>query len=716
MTEIMDLAATLFTHGYTPLRLEPREKYTKETGWSTHTPTEQSLRRDFARPSNIGVRLGDIHRDGTCLVAVDVDLDDPQLIRCVEKAIGQKVPIKRGKKGATYFFRLDREMRTFRVSLKRNGKSKPAIDVLARGAQTVLPPSIHPDTEQPYKWLSAMTLENTPYNELPVMSPAVLDEIKGYAANEEDKIFQLNDMEWAGVGGGGNTHDVCLAAVSSMVARQWTDIEIQTRIQRAKREACENAGDAYNWPEADKVIQEWIDSSRDKKFDTTAKSRKDEIPPEMIENYVYVVDIDRMYDLKKNVMLKREQFENKHWRDIPKPWATMITCEDLQVCDRLTYSPGQPRFCKEKSFNSDSVLDCLNVWVPNDLDMDDGDGDVSPWLDLVNKVFDNDPEAINHVLSFLAFMLQRPGERINHALVIQGEQGIGKDTIFAAFSNVIGQHNYTSVSLENVESQFNDWLFGNQLIIFQEMLAPGRRGVYNKLKTVITDPVQNLNIKFLPAQKMRNRANFVFLTNYKHALSIDPDDRRMWVWFSKMKPQPEEYYVRLYRWMADKRSASALYHYLLKYDTSKFNPSAPPPMTMGKEKMVRASGSDVEQYLRNAYEGNSWPLASDLVNITHLTLAMRPLVRSSPSMMRDALDMICGGVEDVETRPRIFDSEGRESRIRLIAIRNKKRWKRADGPELLNQYLMPVPPMPGETEGTYRSFGQKSAAGSASSY
>lgn len=82
-------------------------------------------------------------------------------------------------------------------------------------------------------------------------------------------------MEWAGVGGGGNTHDTCVRAVSSMVARKWSDPAIHERIQRAKREACVQAGTEYRWPKSQKVIQEWIDSARAKFTSTsTAKPKR----------------------------------------------------------------------------------------------------------------------------------------------------------------------------------------------------------------------------------------------------------------------------------------------------------------------------------------------------------------------------------------------------------------------------------------------------------
>lgn len=699
---MLDTALSLFDKGYTPLRLEPGEKFTKAQGWSTDIPTVEKIRRAFARPSNLGLRLGDPMKDGTYLVAIDVDIEEVSLIRCVERAIGERVPVKRGKKGYTYFVRMDREVRTHKIYWHRDDKKTAAIDVLAKGAQTVLPPSIHPDTQLPYTWVSGTPIDEVELATLPVYTPVLLDEIRGFAKNPEDFVFALNDMEWRGVNGGGNTHDTCVQAVSSMVARNWTDEDIQQRIQRAKREACDAAGMAYDWPNAEKTIQEWIDSARDKKFDTTTKKRVDDIPAEMFDRYAYVVELDRMYDLKKSTLLNKTQFDNIHARNWPKPWVSILVAPDLRIVDRLTYAPGQPRFSKEKSYDSEAILDCINVWVPSDVEPEEGD--VSPWLDLVKDVFDNDKAAMEHVIGFLAFTAQYPGERINHALVIQGVQGIGKDSILMAMTKVLGNHNVSQVTLQNVESQFNDWLFGKQFIIFQEMLAPGRRSIYNKLKTYITDPLHTINAKHLPLQRVPNRANYVFLTNYEHALSIDASDRRMWVWYSKMTPKSPDYYGRFYKWLADKRSADYLLHFLLNYDTSKFNPTAAPPMTSAKRSMIKASSSEVEQYLREAATNGSWPMTYDLVSPMHLFAAIRPLMRVSLGMVVEALDHISGKDSEVKNRPRVKGDAKHEQRIRIRAIRNLEKWYEADAHTLLKEYRMPLPPQTGETEGGYAAL------------
>lgn len=268
-----DKALQYLNLGYFPLRVALGSKAPQMPGWQTTRPTEESIARQFAIPSNLGIRTGDIHPDGSCLAAIDIDLEGPEIVRCVERAIGRPVPVKQGRKGYTYFVRLAEQMPSRKIHFYRNGCKRPAIDFQCRAAQTVIPPSIHPETRLPYRWVTGLALCDLPYDDLPLLRSTVIDEIAGFCKNADDPIYALNDMEWRGVSGGGDTHDTCVAAVASMVSRGWPDEDIHDRIDRAKREACETASMPYNWPQAQRTIQEWIDSAR-AKFGASGKSSK----------------------------------------------------------------------------------------------------------------------------------------------------------------------------------------------------------------------------------------------------------------------------------------------------------------------------------------------------------------------------------------------------------------------------------------------------------
>ena len=100
------------------------------------------------------------------LVAIDVDTDRHEVIEAIKGAIPDESPIqKMGRKGFTAFYRA----RPAVVSCAFNINGERALDLLAHGKQTVIPPTIHPDSGRPYVWLTESTLEHISTDRLPML-------------------------------------------------------------------------------------------------------------------------------------------------------------------------------------------------------------------------------------------------------------------------------------------------------------------------------------------------------------------------------------------------------------------------------------------------------------------------------------------------------------------------------------------------------------------
>jgi len=327
--QLQELAVTLLRNGYHPIWLKTGTKTPGRNGWAENLSTEQTVTQDFRVPGNIGLMQGVVAADKTFGVAIDIDLNDHPLICCVQAAIGNDCPQKRGKKGVTFLLRGIGDIRSQTLHDYREGK-RPAIDILAKGKQTVIPPSVHPDTGEPYNWVTKLTPSTVPYSELPLIDESAIKEIKAFLKDEDNPIARLNDIIWKGVGGGGDTHDKCVAAVAAMVADNWTDEQVHARIRRAKREACDRAGEAYHWPQEAKVIQEWIDSAREKGFGT--KKSKSKLP-----SHGEVADLV----LSKHADSIRRDKSLRDWYTYNGKFWEPFATEDIKTRIRLTLPDDQ---------------------------------------------------------------------------------------------------------------------------------------------------------------------------------------------------------------------------------------------------------------------------------------------------------------------------------------------------------------------------------------
>lgn len=113
----------------------------------------------------IGLCLGGSFTPQYRLGAVDVD--DDSLVETVKAMLGSCPCAKRGKKGITYFVRVPKDAKIKSCKIC-NYKKVGVIDILIGGRMTVLPPTIHPDTHQPYVWIGQPLLD-TDIETLPIL-------------------------------------------------------------------------------------------------------------------------------------------------------------------------------------------------------------------------------------------------------------------------------------------------------------------------------------------------------------------------------------------------------------------------------------------------------------------------------------------------------------------------------------------------------------------
>jgi hypothetical protein len=165
-------ALAMLANGYSPLPIAPGAKFPgyaaadgtpqKISGWDRYCveqPSEHTiaawLRMIGDRETGLGVACG------RGLIVVDIDSDD--CVDAVQAALPLASVIKRGRKGASLFFRDATGIiatKHFRVT-----GGGTLVDLLSSGTQSCLPPTRHPDGMF-YQWVSEDTLFDTPLDHL----------------------------------------------------------------------------------------------------------------------------------------------------------------------------------------------------------------------------------------------------------------------------------------------------------------------------------------------------------------------------------------------------------------------------------------------------------------------------------------------------------------------------------------------------------------------
>ena len=275
----------------------------------------------------------------------------------------------------------------------------------------------------------------------------------------------------------------------------------------------------------------------------------------------------------------------------------MKTC----VVEQMSWVPGSGEFIedvvmREGGIQSEPGARVYNLYqAPAVLTGGDA-AKARRWVDHVHMVY---PGADgDHVINYLACAAQRPGEKINHALMLGGAPGIGKDTILGPVRLAVGEWNFAEVRPPELFDRFNKWQRCVVLRIneMHDLGDESMYALYERLKVVTAAPPEMLRVneKNRGEYHIPNVVKVVMTTNHKtNGIYLPAEDRRTYVAWSPIeegKSGDEAYFSSLHAWLAaegDRHVAA----YLLGLDLSGFNAKAPPVKTEAFWSIVNANRS-----------------------------------------------------------------------------------------------------------------------------
>jgi hypothetical protein len=206
--------------------------------------------------------------------------------------------------------------------------------------------------------------------------------------------------------------------------------------------------------------------------------------------------------------------------------------------EQMTWAPGHPMIIQHQLLVDGGLIEkagvsCFNLYRPPTIQSGDPTR-AGPWLDHARAVFGSD---VDHIIQWFAHRVQRPHTKINHALVLGGHQGIGKDTLLEPVKHAIGPWNFAEVTPRHLLGRFNG--FAKSVILRvnegRDLGDVDRYTFYEHMKLYIAAPPDVLRVdeKHLREYNVINCCGVVITTNYKtDGIYLPDDDRRHFVAWS----------------------------------------------------------------------------------------------------------------------------------------------------------------------------------------
>ncbi len=269
-----------------------------------------------------------------------------------------------------------------------------------------------------------------------------------------------------------------------------------------------------------------------------------------------------------------------------KPTAASAWLDKNKPVEQMTWAPGRPMLIRNRLISDGGWIDrdgvsCFNLYRPPIAKPGDPT-QAGIWIKHVNHVYPNDA---THVVNWLAQRVQRPEDKINHALVLGGKQGIGKDSLLEPVKAAIGPWNFAEVKPTQIMGRFNGFLKSVVLRVSEarDLGEANRFQFYDHIKDYTAAPPDVLRVdeKNLREHSILNCTGVIITTNHKaDGIYLPADDRRHYVAWSDLSKDDfdDGYWSALWNWY-DREGYGHVAAYLQSLDISEFDPKAPPPKT-----------------------------------------------------------------------------------------------------------------------------------------
>jgi hypothetical protein len=218
--------------------------------------------------------------------------------------------------------------------------------------------------------------------------------------------------------------------------------------------------------------------------------------------------------------------------------------------------------------------DQFNIWTKFEVDARAG-ADITPIHVLLRSLCNHEEKTFRFVERWVAHIIQKPYIKTETAIVIQGNEGCGKDTFWEFIGKILGKHYYyTTAHPEN--NVFHNFNWGTQncvLVKFEEANFETNRANCEGLKAMLVGYESKYTKKGQDQVTLPDFRNIVMTTNNEIPVVLGELDRRyMLIKASDENIGKHQYWNDLYKHINDVNVQAAYHQYLLDMDLTGFDP------------------------------------------------------------------------------------------------------------------------------------------------
>lgn len=275
--------------------------------------------------------------------------------------------------------------------------------------------------------------------------------------------------------------------------------------------------------------------------------------------------------------------------------------------DNIWFDPTRTKESKNPKDITVNTFDGLPL-KPIETTYDDAAAMCKPITDLLFHLCEYNQSVYDWVIRWLAIPLQRPGTKMDTALIFHGEiQGAGKSLFFDRIMTRIYGDYAVILGQGQLESQYNDWVSNKLYALFEEIFSGSDRySQMGMVKQLITGNTIYINQKFVSGWKQDNFVNAIFLSNNMMPLSLEQNDRRHVVCYPTKKI-PEPLLNEVAQALDDTNDVimRAFYTLLMKIELKGQTEHSPALMTDSKNQLIRLSQPNWEVFCDDWVKGDA---------------------------------------------------------------------------------------------------------------